>query len=81
MKWLLIAAGLAFSPAAPAADATYSSPSGAFQFKYSGSLVWCREAAGDDTRWEPFALCMSQEPMWHQHAIACLAYPGSEYQG
>jgi hypothetical protein len=42
MKWLFIAAGLAFNTAAPApaADAICISPDGAFQFKYSSPLVW-----------------------------------------
>jgi hypothetical protein len=55
MKWLFIAAGLAFSPAAPAADAIYLSPDGVLQFSYSRSLVWGHGAAGGD-HWEPLAL-------------------------
>jgi len=81
MRWLFIAAGFALSPAAPAADSIYISPDGAFQFRFSRSLAWCHEVAGDRNRWEPSSLCMSHEPMCHEHAIACLAYPGNEYKG
>jgi hypothetical protein len=67
-------------PTRPSALKTFLSPDGAFQLKYSDSLIRCKpDGPLKDSSAE--LSCTANFPLCDDDAIVCLAYPRDEYRG